>query len=90
MTKDPIVYLKHIIESIELVQKSIKGFDKASFNDNPLVQDAVIRRLQLIGESARKMPDSIKEDYSNIPWQAMVGMRNILVHDYLGLDLDII
>jgi uncharacterized protein with HEPN domain len=63
---------------------------KEQFYDSTLVQDAVVRNLQTMAESSQRLSDSIKNEYHDIPWNNIAGFRNILVHDYLGVDLDMI
>ena len=63
---------------------------KEFFYDSRLVQDAVIRNLQVMAESSQRLSDEIKSQYPDVPWNDISGFRNILVHDYLGIDLDVI
>jgi len=63
---------------------------KEQFYDSQLVQDAVVRNLQVMAESSQRLSDEIKGDFPNIPWNDISGFRNILVHDYLGIDLNVI
>ncbi len=62
-------------------------FDQFVFMNSPMVQDAVIRNLQILSESTQKLSESLKAEHPEIPWKAIAGFRNILVHNYLGLDL---
>ena len=78
-----LIYLHHILECIEAVQSyTAKGKD--DFFDNTLVQDAVLRRLQIMAESTQRLSDRLKAQAPNVEWRALSGFRNILVHDYLG------
>jgi uncharacterized protein with HEPN domain len=78
-----LVYLCHILECIEAVQSyTVKGKD--DFLDNTLVQDAVLRRLQIMAESTQRLSDGLKAQTPKVDWKALSGFRNILVHDYLG------
>lgn len=90
MKKDPTVFLKHILECIELVEQYTKNFSKEKFLNDIAIQDAVIRRLEIIGEAARNLPDAFKSNYSDVAWRKILAARNILVHNYFGIDLDII
>lgn len=64
--------------------------NKEQFYSSRLVQDAVIRNLQVMAESSQRLADDIKKTYPDAPWKQISGFRNILVHDYLGVDLDTI
>ena len=66
------------------------GFDQQQFEANPLVQDAVLRNIELIGEAAGRIPDEFRQAHPEIQWRQIVAMRNQLIHGYLGIDLDIV
>ena len=86
--KDDKLYLIHISECIERIESYISGIDKITFMNSSLMQDAVIRNLQIMAESTQRLSDSIKENESEIDWYKIAGFRNILVHDYLGVDIE--
>lgn len=90
MKKDPGVFLKHILECIDLVEKYTKNVSKKQFMEDVRIQDAVVRRLEIIGEAARNLPDEFKSNYSDISWRKIMAARNILAHNYFGVDLKII
>jgi len=81
-------YLEHILEAITKIEKYIKGNDYGSFLKNEILQDALIRQIEIIGEAANRLSDEFLKGYSNISWKDIVGMRNRLIHDYFELDLD--
>lgn len=85
--KDDKLYLIHITECIERIESYIQETDKEAFINTPLIQDAVIRNLQILAESAQRLSDQIKQTQPKIDWHRIAGFRNILVHDYLGVDL---
>lgn len=85
---DP-VYVAHMIECIERVFKYCEG-GESSFRQSHLIQDAVIRNLQTMAESSQRLSESTKAIASDVPWRAISGFRNIIVHDYLGVDLDMV
>jgi len=86
--KDDRLYLIHIKECIERIESYTGNADKRKFLDSTLLQDAVIRNLQVLAESTQRLSDEAKESRQDIDWYKIAGFRNILVHDYLGLDLD--
>ena len=78
-----LVYLHHISECIEAIQTYIYE-GREDFFSNTLIQDAVLRRLQIMAESTQRLSDELKAQVPNVDWRALSGFRNILVHDYLG------
>ena len=81
------VYMEHILECIDKIN-NYTGKDRARFMGNEFVQDAVLRRLQIMAESTQRLSDDLKATALDIDWRALSGFRNILVHDYLdGIDL---
>ncbi len=81
------VYMEHILECIDKIN-NYTGKDRARFMGNEFVQDAVLRRLQIMAESTQRLSDDLKATALDIDWRALSGFRNLLVHDYLdGIDL---
>ncbi|MCP9809151.1 DUF86 domain-containing protein [Cyanobium sp. HWJ4-Hawea] len=66
------------------------GLSQNDFEGNPLVQDAVLRNIELIGEAATRIPPEVRESNPGIAWRQIVAMRNQLIHGYLGIDLEIV
>ena len=89
MKKDPRVFLEHILECIDLVASYTADITKDEFLGERVKQDAVIRRIGVIGEAAKNLPADIRERYPDIPWREIMGTRDKLIHDYLGVDLEI-
>ncbi len=85
--KDDRLYLIHISECIERIESYVAGKDRQEFFDSTLLQDAVIRNLQTMAESTQRLSDEAKESKPEIDWFKIAGFRNVLVHDYLGLDV---
>ncbi|MFQ5865914.1 MAG: DUF86 domain-containing protein [bacterium] len=79
-----------ILTAAKLVLAYIEEKTKEEFFEDIQCQDAVIRRLEIIGEAARRISDKTKSDYSNLPWNEMIGMRNILIHEYDVVDLEVV
>lgn len=90
MSKNDLAYIAHIIKCIRKILKFIKDFDKKEFAKNELLQDAVIRNIEVIGEASKKISSDFKKEYSEIPWKEIAGMRDKLIHDYLGVDIEVI
>ncbi len=90
MKKIVKVYLQDILESIEKIEEFVKGVNKREFEDNTMLQDAVIRRLMIIGEAVRRIRDSFDEVVEELPWKEILGMRNVLVHEYDEIEVDVL
>jgi uncharacterized protein with HEPN domain len=90
MKKPPEILLKHILESIELLEKHVNSLSEEEFHANVTIQDAVVRRLEIIGEAARNLPDEFKKENQQVPWLDIADMRNRLIHEYFNVDLDLV
>ena len=88
--KDDRLYLIYILESIDKIDSYIAGLDLDLFLKETIVQDAVLRNLQVLAESTQRLSDDFKSRHTAIEWYKIAGLRNILVHDYLGIDLETI
>lgn len=82
------LYVNHILESITKIETFISGLDLNSFRVNQLVQSAVMRELEIIGEAAKKLSDDFQKHHSDIVWKQIMGMRDKLAHDYFEIDTD--
>lgn len=89
MKKDPKVFIGHILESIHLIEKYIDQISKKDFLESINIQDAVIRRLEIIGEAVKNLPPEFRAEYPDIQWRQIAGMRDVLIHGYFGVDLDL-
>ncbi len=81
-------YLLHILDAIKNIEKFTKGCSKEKFMKAKIIQDSVIRNLEIIGEAAKHVPASVRKKYDSIEWKRIAGMRDILIHEYFGVDLD--
>ncbi len=86
--KDDRLYLIHIAESISKIEKYVVGLDCSEFMQTEMVQDAVLRNLQVLAESTQRLSEAFKDKHREIEWYKITGLRNILVHDYLGIDIE--
>lgn len=86
MRRNTSLFLADILISCNLIVEFTKNLDFESFINDEKTSSAVIRKLEIIGEAAKRLPDDIKSNYSNIPWKNMAGMRDNLTHAYFGID----
>lgn len=84
--RDYRLYLKDIIEAMESIEEFVAGMDSASFQADDKTASAVLRKLEIIGEAAKQVPEEIRLKYPAVPWQEMAGMRDRLIHSYFGVD----
>ena len=83
------VFLQHILDAVNrIITYTSEGRD--AFFGNTMIQDAVIRNLEVIGEATKALSDETRREYDNVPWDDMAGMRDVLIHQYMGVDLEIV
>ncbi|MBI4362421.1 MAG: DUF86 domain-containing protein [Euryarchaeota archaeon] len=82
------VYLKHILDSIARIETYLQGVDKNTFLETPLVQDAVVRQMGIIGEAARQVSRGFRAKHPGVPWRDWMDIRNRLIHEYFGVNLE--
>ena len=88
MPHDDRVYLQHIRDAAERIRGYVNGMDEADFKKNELVQDGVIRQIEIMGEATKRLSSKTKELEPDIPWRDIAGMRDKLIHDYFGVDIE--
>ena len=90
MPRDYKQQLDDILQAIAFIREYVKDMDYKSFEVDRKTQDAVIRNLEVIGEAARTIPDEVKEKTKEVEWHKIIALRNILIHEYFGVNLKII
>lgn len=90
MIKDDKLYLRHILENLEKALRYSENLNYESFLKNEEKQDAVIRKIEVAGEAAKKLSSAFKEKYHAVPWRAIAGMRDKLIHNYFEIDIETI
>lgn len=88
--RDWRVRVEDILEAIGRIRRYTEGMSEREFRENELVQDALIRNFTVIGEAARHVPEEIEDSHPEVPWTRMRAMRNLVVHEYFGVDLKIV
>src|SRR3989338_5469356 len=81
------IYCKHILEAIRGIEDFIGSMSYAEFADDLKTVLAVSRELEIIGEASKRLSDTLKSQLGNIPWRDIAGMRDVLIHDYLSVDV---
>ena len=90
MKKDSLIFLEHILENIKSINSFLSNSSKSKFLEDELLQSAVIRKIEIIGEAVKNLPIDFIRKYTNVSWRGIAGMRDKLIHHYFGVDLDTI
>jgi len=83
-------YLRHILDETEFILQKTSQLKKDNFLKDEVLKRAIVRSLEIIGEATKKLPDDMKSKYPQIAWRAIAGTRDKLIHDYFGIDYDIV
>jgi len=86
--RDDSVYLQHILDAAARVESYLDGSDEDNFYDTPLLQDGVVRCLEIIGEATKRLSEDLRARAPEVPWRDIADMRNKLIHEYHGVDLE--
>ena len=88
MNRDPRIILQDIIDACERIIANVSAMSIGDFRQDINMQDAVIRRFEIIGEAVKRLPDEVKDRYINVPWKYAAGFRDVLIHDYSEVVID--
>ncbi|UNC92019.1 DUF86 domain-containing protein [Candidatus Contubernalis alkalaceticus] len=89
-SRNYVMFLEDMIDCMNKIQEYIGDLSYEEFSTKNIVIDAVVRNLEVIGEAAKNVPVDVREKHAQIPWRQMAGLRNILIHEYFGIDLNIV
>ncbi len=84
------VRIQHILEAIYQIEDYIQNISYDNFVSNKMLVDAVVRQLEIVGEATNHLSDDIKLRYSNVEWKQIIGLRNILIHEYFTVDVPLV
>jgi len=90
MYRDPLLFLDDIKTSATKIMRYTEGMDRAAFETDEKTVDAVVRNLAIIGEAVKKLPAELKDRHRKVEWRKMAGLRDFVVHEYFGIDTEIL
>ena len=82
------VHLLDILESIGKIEEYTAGKEEQDFLENTLLQDAILRRLEVMGEAVKGIPQNVRSEHPRVPWKEIAGLRDVLIHQYFGVKLE--
>jgi uncharacterized protein with HEPN domain len=88
--RDVLLFLSDMLEAIEKIERYTAGLSFEQFERNDMILDAVVRNLEIIGEAARHIPPDLRDRYHAVDWTRVVGFRNIVIHEYFDVDVEIV
>ena len=90
MSRSPKDYLLHILDETSYILETSKNLKKEEFDKNETLKRSFVRSLEVMGEATKNLPEDFRVKYPQIPWRRMAGMRDKLIHDYFGIDYDLV
>lgn len=90
MPRDYKLYLEDILSAIGRIRRYVSGSSRESLAGDEKTLDAVVRNLEIIGEAAKKVPEDIRSQHPSVDWKKIAGLRDILIHEYFGVDVEIV
>ena len=84
------LFLEDILDSINAIEKFSENIDREELDSNRLKQSAIIREIEIIGEATKNIPENFRKIYPNVEWKKIAGLRDIIIHAYFEIDLDIV
>ena len=88
--KDNTVYLRHILDAIAQIEDYLRSVSKERFMETRILQDGVVRRLEIIGEASRNVSEEFQQAHPEVPWGQIIGLRNRIIHAYFNVNLQIV